>query len=201
MVSKEITVHWLGWHLNCGKREYVPIQTRDSQKQENHSHEYLLYRYLQIKITPFGYTMIVSNSLHHYMWSQIWWIPSQIIDKRECGGKIYLAAHFGLQITSYDCNITTSVLERGNITDSSMILPLLRWLPFRLGSFIRYNRWGWAFYDKCQIHLEFGDAWVHALTSTKWLYLSEADAVKELFSRRRDFIKPVGIYSAYSSLC
>lgn len=82
-----------------------------------------------------------------------------------------------------------------------LLLPLLRRLPFRLGSFTRYNRRGWAFHDKCKMHLEFGDAWVHVTPTANWLYLSDADAVKELFSRRRDFIKPIGIYSVYNCLC
>ena len=46
-----------------------------------------------------------------------------------------------------------------------ILLPLLRRLPFGLGSFIRYNRRGWAFHDKCNMHLEFGDAWVHVTPS------------------------------------
>lgn len=81
-----------------------------------------------------------------------------------------------------------------------ILLPLLRRLPFGLGSFIRYNRRGWAFDDKCNMHLEFGDAWVHVTPSANWLYLSDADAVKELLSRRRDFIKPISIYSASKCL-
>lgn len=79
----------------------------------------------------------------------------------------------------------------------SILLPFLPRLPFHLGSFTRYNRWGWAFHDKCGMHLEFGDAWIHVTPSANWLYLSDADAVKELFSHRRDFIKPYDIYSAY----
>lgn len=75
-----------------------------------------------------------------------------------------------------------------------ILLPLLQRLPFRLGSFTRYNRRGWVFHDKCKMHLEYGDAWVHVTPSANWLYLSDADVVKELFSRRRDFIKPIGIY-------
>lgn len=82
-----------------------------------------------------------------------------------------------------------------------ILLPLLQRLPFRLGSFTRYNRRGWVFHDKCKMHLEYGDAWVHVTPSANWLYLSDADVVKELFSRRRDFIKPIGIYSAYECLC
>lgn len=51
------------------------------------------------------------------------------------------------------------------------------------------------------MHLEqLGDAWVHVTPSANWLYLSDADAVKELFYRRRDFIKPIDIYSAYDRL-
>lgn len=81
-----------------------------------------------------------------------------------------------------------------------ILLPLLRRLPFGLGSFIRYNRRGWAFHDKCNMHLEFGDAWVHVTPSANWLYLSDAEAVNELLSRRRDFIKPISIYSACNCL-
>lgn len=82
-----------------------------------------------------------------------------------------------------------------------VLVPLLRRLPFRLGSFTRYCSRGWAFYDKCNMHLELGDAWVLVTPSANWLYLSDADAVKDILSRRRDFIKPVSIYSAYNCDC
>lgn len=76
-----------------------------------------------------------------------------------------------------------------------VLLPWLKRLPFGLGSFTRYNRRGWGYMDRCQLHLELGDAFVHVTPDDNWLYLSDADAVTEVLSRRRDFVKPVHIYS------
>lgn len=40
-----------------------------------------------------------------------------------------------------------------------MVFRVLGILPFRLGSFSRYGRRGFHFYDKAASHVEMGDAW------------------------------------------
>ncbi|KAI9836332.1 MAG: hypothetical protein M1837_003399 [Sclerophora amabilis] len=75
-----------------------------------------------------------------------------------------------------------------------LFLPLLQRLPFGLGSFTRYNVLGWLFNDKYRMHVDFGDAWVHVSPGENALYVANAEAVEEIFLRRKDFPKPSHMY-------
>ena len=74
------------------------------------------------------------------------------------------------------------------------ILPLLKALPFGLGSFTRFDYMGWTQDDKYRIHEQFGDVIILVTPTGNELYLSAAEAVDEIMSRKNDFPKPVQIY-------
>lgn len=76
----------------------------------------------------------------------------------------------------------------------SRLTALLKLLPFGLGSFTRYNHPGWTFEDKYRLHEELGDVFVHVSPGDTELYISNAEAIYEVCSRRRDFPKPLARY-------
>lgn len=76
-----------------------------------------------------------------------------------------------------------------------VVIPLCPYLPFGLGSFTRYNRMGWSYHDKYRLHSELGDAFVHVNPARNQLFLANPEAIEEVFLRRKDFPKPVHMYS------
>lgn len=79
----------------------------------------------------------------------------------------------------------------------SWFLPLLERFPFGNGTFTRYCRWGFEFPDKAKTYQELGDTWILCTPESNWVYTCDADAVKDLFSRRTDFVRPLRIYSEF----
>lgn len=74
--------------------------------------------------------------------------------------------------------------------------PILKTLPYGLGRFARVNYWGWSHYDKYSIHKELGDIFAFVTPGgKKELYLASAEAVDEVMSRRKDFVKPLEMHS------
>jgi len=71
----------------------------------------------------------------------------------------------------------------------SKAIPLLKLLPFGLGSFTRYNHLGWTYDDKYHLHKELGDVFLRPGDTE--LYISNAEAIYEVCSRKRDFPKPL----------
>ncbi|KXX78218.1 Cytochrome P450 3A13 [Madurella mycetomatis] len=66
-------------------------------------------------------------------------------------------------------------------------------LPIKWSSypdFVRYSRRGWHFDDKAQTHLRLGPVWALVTPVAIYLHFSDPDAIHEIFSRRRDFIRP-----------
>ncbi|KAI9879026.1 MAG: hypothetical protein M1830_009825 [Pleopsidium flavum] len=53
---------------------------------------------------------------------------------------------------------------------------------------------GWAFDDKYKMHSELGPVFMHVTPAENELYISDADAISEVLSRRRDFPKPTAMY-------
>ena len=78
-----------------------------------------------------------------------------------------------------------------------VLIPLLQRLPFGLGSFTRYNRMGWVYHDKYRLHAELGDLFVHVNPAKNQLFVANPGAVEEIFQRRRDFEKPIHMYSEF----
>ena len=68
---------------------------------------------------------------------------------------------------------------------------VLQYVPFNAFSFTRHCRLGWEFHDRYQTHVRLGDAWVLVTPAKNWLYVTNGKAVTEIFSRSRDFVRPV----------
>lgn len=81
------------------------------------------------------------------------------------------------------------------IATQKFLIPLIKRLPFGLGSFLRYNHRGWQYRDQDHMHQDLGDAWVHTTPVQNQLYVANAEVAQEIFSRRRDFVKPIYFYS------
>lgn len=82
------------------------------------------------------------------------------------------------------------------------IIPLCPYLPFGLGAFTRYNRMGWCYHDKFRLHSELGDAFMHVNPAKNQLFIANPEAIEDVFLRRKDFQKPVHMYSEpFSPIC
>ena len=77
---------------------------------------------------------------------------------------------------------------------------ILRFFPFAAISFTRYCRLGWEFHDRYQTHSKLGDVWMLVTPARNWLYIANAEAVTEIFSRGRDFTRPVWMLGMSSYL-
>ncbi|RYC61413.1 hypothetical protein CHU98_g4795 [Xylaria longipes] len=74
---------------------------------------------------------------------------------------------------------------------------LLDSLPFRWTSypnFVRYSRRGWHFSDRSETHIRLGPVWALVTPVTIYLHIADADAIRDIFSRRADFVRPVKEY-------
>ncbi|KAL9083084.1 MAG: hypothetical protein Q9165_008663 [Trypethelium subeluteriae] len=67
----------------------------------------------------------------------------------------------------------------------------LRYFPFDATSFTRHIRLGWEFHDRYQTHTRLGDAWILVTPARNWLYVADNKAIADIFSRNRDFKRPV----------
>lgn len=83
------------------------------------------------------------------------------------------------------------------VISQKLFLPLIKHLPFGLGAFTRYNVRGWVYYDKYKMHAELGDAWINVTTGENMLFIADPDAANDVFSRRKDFVKPLRLYSEF----
>lgn len=80
------------------------------------------------------------------------------------------------------------------ILTQPLLLPLLRRLPWFLGSWTRYNQRGWLFRDKYKMHTELGDAWMHVTPLNKTVYIADAAACQQVYTRKNDFVKPTHMF-------
>ena len=85
------------------------------------------------------------------------------------------------------------------IVAEPLVFRILDTLPFRLGNFSRYGRRGWHFQEKAASHVELGDAWTLVTPRETFLHICNPDAINDIFARRLDFVRPVQLYSKWSS--
>ncbi|KAL9594941.1 MAG: hypothetical protein Q9219_006747 [cf. Caloplaca sp. 3 TL-2023] len=71
---------------------------------------------------------------------------------------------------------------------------LLDLLPLDWGSFGRYSRRGWHFYDKADSHLHYGPVWALVTPRDVYVYLADPCAIVDVFQRREDFLRPSKMY-------
>ena len=64
-------------------------------------------------------------------------------------------------------------------------------VPFGAVSWLRYCRLGWEFHDRYKTHERLGDAWMLVTPDKNWLYVGQGKAAHDIFSRNRDFGRPV----------
>lgn len=81
-----------------------------------------------------------------------------------------------------------------------VILEPLLWrfldrLPVDWGTFGRYSRRGWHFKDKARSHTQYGPAWALVTPRDIYVYVSDSDAIHDIFLRRGDFLRPSKMYS------
>lgn len=77
---------------------------------------------------------------------------------------------------------------------------ILRHFPFGIFSFTRYCRLGWEFHDRYKTHQRLGDAWLLVTPKRNWLYVAEAEAANEIFSRGRDFGRPIWMLGEFDPI-
>ncbi|KAF4629650.1 hypothetical protein G7Y89_g8493 [Cudoniella acicularis] len=69
------------------------------------------------------------------------------------------------------------------------------YLPFlNFGTFGKYSRRGWQFLDKAELHLRYGPIWGFVTPKDVFVYVSDPEAVHEIFLRMGDFLRPVELY-------
>lgn len=73
---------------------------------------------------------------------------------------------------------------------------ILKYLPLEASSLTRHCRLGWEFYDRYKTHERLGNAWVLVTPHRNWLYVADAEAAHEIFSRGRAFGRPVFMLGA-----
>ena len=77
--------------------------------------------------------------------------------------------------------------------------PILRHVPFDAFSTTRYCRLGWEFHDRFKTNQRLGDAWMLVTPNRNWLYIGQAQAASDVFSRGREFGRPVWMLSRTSA--
>lgn len=75
------------------------------------------------------------------------------------------------------------------------VLTLLKRLPGWLGdnSFTRYNYRGWEVPDRYFSHRELGEAYILVSSKKVWLYVSDPDAVIDVFRRSKEFDRETSV--------
>ncbi|KAF7886850.1 uncharacterized protein EAF02_003497 [Botrytis sinoallii] len=73
---------------------------------------------------------------------------------------------------------------------------VVRQFPFGAVSFTRHTRLGWEFHDKFHTHVRLGDAWVLVTPTRNWIFVANAATVTDIFSRGRDFVRPIWMLEA-----
>lgn len=74
------------------------------------------------------------------------------------------------------------------IQNLSFLQPHWRRLPF-----LRCNIAGWNYDDKFKIHEDLGKVFVHVTPQGSELFVADASAMDRILSRKKEFIKPIGM--------
>lgn len=93
--------------------------------------------------------------------------------------------------------IIISPLNPGNpvwVLFHQRLLPYLKSSPWDITGFVRYIYFGWSYHDKYRIHEKLGPAFVVVNPSTIELYIADGEVIDSIFSRRKDFPKPLAFY-------
>ena len=80
---------------------------------------------------------------------------------------------------------------------SPIVLPLCqKYLPFGLDHYFNYVSIDWPYKDRYRSHERYGDAFV--VVNPRWisLWVSDATAIDEVMSRRKEFTKPTMFYGS-----
>ena len=72
---------------------------------------------------------------------------------------------------------------------------LFKYVPFDAWSFTRYCKLGWEFHDRYRTYALLGDVFMLVTPDRNWLYIGEAEAANDVFSRGREFGRPVWMLS------
>lgn len=77
------------------------------------------------------------------------------------------------------------------------IIDRLPWPYSTLPDFIRLTRRGWYFREKSEIHVRLGSVWALVTPAAIYLHFADPNAINEIFSRRKDFVRPIKEYSKF----
>lgn len=84
------------------------------------------------------------------------------------------------------------------VTSQPLLWGLLSRLPIKWESypdFVRFSHRNWHFLEKSRPAARFGSIWATVSPSGIHLYVADADAIENIFSRWNDFVRPVEMYS------
>lgn len=86
------------------------------------------------------------------------------------------------------------------VVSEPLVFGIIDRLPFTLGSLSRYGHRAWHFEDKAKSHVELGDAFSIVSPGEIFIYISDPDAINDVFARRADFARPLEMYRESSHL-
>lgn len=66
---------------------------------------------------------------------------------------------------------------------------------FSYPDFVRYSRRGWHYVDRSDTHVRLGPVWALVTPVAIYMHFADPNAINEIFTRRRDFVRPVKEYS------
>lgn len=84
------------------------------------------------------------------------------------------------------------------VTLQPFVWALLARLPIAWASypdFVRFSHRNWHFLEKSRPAARFGSVWATVSPGGIHLYVADADAIENVFSRWSDFVRPVEMYS------
>lgn len=75
-----------------------------------------------------------------------------------------------------------------------LVMPIFEKIPFGTGSFTRFGKRGWEFFDRYKAFEEMGDAMVIVTPGDIFVYVCDPDALADIFRRKSDFPRPLKIF-------
>ena len=71
---------------------------------------------------------------------------------------------------------------------------LLRYLPFRLGTWAKCTHMGWPFQDKYALHADIGPVFTLVTPGGNEITVADPCTAHTIFTKRKEFIKPAIMY-------